>query len=58
MNDHQNGVADDVRMRGVARRHTVEAALAWLDAQLLSKGAPPARRSPPRGAIRQRDGQP
>jgi molybdopterin molybdotransferase len=34
MSDHQNGVADDVRMRGFARRHTVEAALAWLDAQL------------------------
>jgi molybdopterin molybdotransferase len=28
------GAADDVRMRGFARRHTVEAALAWLDAQL------------------------
>ena len=27
--------ADDVRMRGFAQRHTVEAALAWLDAQLL-----------------------
>lgn len=26
--------ADDVRMRGFARRHTVDAALAWLDAQL------------------------
>src|SRR5580698_3170493 len=25
---------DDVRMRGFAQRHTVEAALAWLDAQL------------------------
>ena len=25
---------DDVRMRGFARRHTVDAALAWLDAQL------------------------
>src|SRR5687767_11761527 len=39
MNDHQNGVADDVRMRGFARRHTVEAALAWLDAQLQPLGA-------------------
>ena len=29
-----SGAADDVRMRGFARRHTVEAALAWLDAQL------------------------
>jgi molybdopterin molybdotransferase len=27
-------VADDVRMRGFAQRHTVAAALAWLDAQL------------------------
>ena len=27
-------VDDDVRMRGFAQRHTVEAALAWLDAQL------------------------
>jgi molybdopterin molybdotransferase len=26
--------ADDVRMRGFAQRHTVEAALGWLDAQL------------------------
>jgi hypothetical protein len=26
--------ADDVRMRGFAQRHTVKAALAWLDAQL------------------------
>jgi molybdopterin molybdotransferase len=26
--------ADDVRMRGFANRHTVDAALAWLDAQL------------------------
>lgn len=28
------GTSDDVRMRGFAHRHTVEAALAWLDAQL------------------------
>jgi molybdopterin molybdotransferase len=28
------GTVDDVRMRGFARRHTVDAALAWLDAQL------------------------
>jgi molybdopterin biosynthesis enzyme len=28
------GAADDVRMRGFARRHTVDAALAWLDAHL------------------------
>jgi molybdopterin molybdotransferase len=33
MSDHDSGAADDVRMRGFARRHTVEAALAWLDAQ-------------------------
>jgi molybdopterin molybdotransferase len=34
MNDHDTGAVDDVRMRGFARRQTVEAALAWLDAQL------------------------
>jgi molybdopterin molybdotransferase len=34
--------ADDVRMRGFARRHTVAAALAWLDAQLPP---PPSLRS-------------
>jgi molybdopterin molybdotransferase len=28
------GAADDVRMRGFARRHTVDAALAWLDAHV------------------------
>jgi molybdopterin molybdotransferase len=28
------GLTDDVRMRGFARRHTVDDALAWLDAQL------------------------
>ena len=33
MSDHHHGVGDDVRMRGFARRDTVEAALAWLDAQ-------------------------
>jgi molybdopterin molybdotransferase len=32
-------VTDDVRMRGFARRHTVEAALALLDAQLVSLDA-------------------
>jgi molybdopterin molybdotransferase len=31
---HPGRAADDVRMRGFAKRHTVEAALAWLDAQL------------------------
>ena len=30
------GAADDVRMRGFAQRHTVDAALAWLDAHLQS----------------------
>jgi molybdopterin molybdotransferase len=38
MNDHQKGPTDDVRMRGFARRHTVEAALEWLDAQLEPRG--------------------
>src|SRR5580658_9021506 len=31
---HSRKGADDVRMRGFARRHTVDAALAWLDSQL------------------------
>ena len=39
MNDHDNEAVDDVRMRGFAHRHTVEAALAWLDAQLQPPGA-------------------
>jgi molybdopterin molybdotransferase len=34
MNDHDRGAVDDVRMRGFAHRQTVEAALAWVDAQL------------------------
>jgi molybdopterin molybdotransferase len=34
MNEHNREATGDVRMRGFARRHTVEAALAWLDAQL------------------------
>jgi molybdopterin molybdotransferase len=34
MNDLDQGAADDVRMRGFAHRQTVEAALAWLDAQV------------------------
>src|SRR6185437_3867741 len=34
MRDSSREAADDVRMRGFERRHTVEAALAWLDAQL------------------------
>ena len=39
MNDHENPAADDVRMRGFARRHTVDAAIAWLDDQLQPLGA-------------------
>ena len=31
---HSRRGADDVRMRGFAQRHTVDAAFAWLDAQL------------------------
>jgi molybdopterin molybdotransferase len=31
---HTRRAVDDVRMRGFAQRHTVQAALAWLDAQL------------------------
>jgi molybdopterin molybdotransferase len=38
MDDHDKGAVDDVRMRGFAHRHTVEAALAWLDAQLRPPG--------------------
>jgi molybdopterin molybdotransferase len=33
MSEHDGAPADDVRMRGFAHRHTVDAALAWLDAQ-------------------------
>ena len=33
MNGDEGRAIDDVRMRGFARRHTVAAALAWLDAQ-------------------------
>lgn len=39
MSDHDQGAVDDVRMRGFARRHTVAAALAWLDAQVTPPGA-------------------
>jgi len=39
MKDHDRGSVDDVRMRGFAHRHTVAAALAWLDAQLPSPRA-------------------
>jgi molybdopterin molybdotransferase len=34
MHHISRGATDDVRMRGFAQRHTVAAALAWLDAQL------------------------
>ena len=34
MPQQSNAAADDVRMRGFAHRHTVAAALAWLDAQI------------------------
>ncbi len=34
MHNPKSGAADDVRMRGFAQRHTVKAALGWLDAQL------------------------
>ena len=39
MGGHGSGANDDVRMRGFAHRHTVDAALAWLDAQLRPPGA-------------------
>lgn len=39
MNPLDKGAADDVRMRGFVHRQTVEAALAWLDAQLQPLGA-------------------
>src|ERR1700721_3264715 len=38
MNDHPKRATDDVRMRGFADRHTVDAALAWLDPQLQPAG--------------------
>jgi molybdopterin molybdotransferase len=34
MNDQNRRTTDDVRMRGFARRQSVETAIAWLDAQL------------------------
>jgi molybdopterin molybdotransferase len=37
MNHDSRSAADDVRMRGFARRHTVAAALAWLDSQLTPR---------------------
>jgi molybdopterin molybdotransferase len=39
MNDDDRTAVGDVRMRGFAHRHTVEAALAWLDAQLQPLGS-------------------
>jgi molybdopterin molybdotransferase len=39
MNDHDRRPFDDVRMRGFAHRHTVAAALAWLDGQLTPRTA-------------------
>jgi molybdopterin molybdotransferase len=39
MNDHDSGANDDVRMRGFTHRHTVAAALAWLDAQMRPPGS-------------------
>ena len=38
MDDHDKRAVDDVRMRGFARRHTVDAALAWLDDQVRPLG--------------------
>src|SRR5829696_6816705 len=38
MGDQDNTANDDVRMRGFAHRHTVAAALVWLDAQLRPPG--------------------
>jgi len=38
MDDDDKRAVDDVRMRGFAHRHTVDAALAWLDAQLPPPG--------------------
>jgi molybdopterin molybdotransferase len=39
MHHISRGTADDVRMRGFAQRHTVDDALAWLDAQLRPMAA-------------------
>jgi molybdopterin molybdotransferase len=38
MNRNHKGITEDVRMRGFAHRHTVEAALAWLDRELVTLG--------------------
>jgi len=39
MNHIGKGTDDDVRMRGFAKRHTVNEAIAWLDAQLHALAA-------------------
>jgi molybdopterin molybdotransferase len=39
MNNHDRSATSDVRMRGFGHRHTVEAALRWLDDQLLPLAA-------------------
>jgi molybdopterin molybdotransferase len=39
MSEHPHRVVDDVRMRGFTHRHTVEAAIAWLDAHLRAPTA-------------------
>ena len=48
MRESSRGASDDVRMRGFAHRLTVDAALSWLDAQLMLLGIrkrdPPLRR--------------
>ena len=36
MRHTSKGADEDVRMRGFAQRHTVDAALAWLDAQIAN----------------------
>jgi molybdopterin molybdotransferase len=41
--DQEKPTTQDVRMRGFARRHSVEAALAWLDRQLHPLDAEPLR---------------
>ena len=38
VNGQEKRTTQDVRMRGFGRRHSVEAALAWLDAQLQPLG--------------------
>ena len=50
MNDPDRAAMDDVRMRGFASRHTVAAAIAWVDAQLPIPDAERADRVPLRVA--------